>query len=271
MKYYFKIADIVFSVKIDFPIRWNPYIQKFVIENCQDVQYYYTCQLCNSLPEITGKELYRSNNQIIYKNLDGLEERLHLLAVFDYPIILYKEIGAFEREIYIKKEYLDLVTRPESFSIFNALAAEKVFIEQDAFVLHSAFIIESGQAILFTAPSGTGKSTQADLWSRHNGSVIVNGDRTLIKKKNGKWYGYGFPICGSSQICLNECAPIKSVIYLAQSLENSIEKLPLSQAIKKVMSEVSINFWNGDYVDKAVQIINDFCRDIDIYYSNFPY
>ena len=54
-------------------------------------------------------------------------------------------------------------------------------------ILHSSFISRQGEGILFTAPSGTGKSTQADLWKRHEeGVTIINGDRSILGFKRGK-------------------------------------------------------------------------------------
>lgn len=59
--------------------------------------------------------------------------------------------------------------------------------------------------ILFSGPSGIGKSTHADLWVKHRGARVINGDRTLLQKLGDRpRMSLGWPICGSSEICHNE-------------------------------------------------------------------
>jgi hypothetical protein len=63
----------------------------------------------------------------------------------------------------------------------------------------SASIIWQGKAILFTAPSGTGKTTQTDLWHCfREGVEDLNADWTLLQKTADGWYGCGFPVFGST-------------------------------------------------------------------------
>ncbi len=69
-------------------------------------------------------------------------------------------------------------------------------------------------AVLFTAPSGTGKSTQAELWRKHRGASIINGDCTLIAEDDGVFTAFGFPFSGTSGIFENRKAPIAAVVYL---------------------------------------------------------
>ena len=80
---------------------------------------------------------------------------------------------------------------------------EQVLNSYNTFLLHSSFIKWKDKAILFTAPSGTGKSTQADLWEKYENAEIINGDRSGIRKMDGKWTAYGLPIAGSSGIYKN--------------------------------------------------------------------
>ena len=65
--------------------------------------------------------------------------------------------------------------------LFDALGLDYIMSHNHRVILHSSFISRQGEGILFTAPSGTGKSTQADLWKRHEeGVTIINGDRSIL-------------------------------------------------------------------------------------------
>lgn len=60
----------------------------------------------------------------------------------------------------------------ESAGLFDILA------DAGMLVLHSAYIVtRQGEGILFSGPSGIGKSTQAALWQRYGAAQTVNGDR----------------------------------------------------------------------------------------------
>ena len=78
------------------------------------------------------------------------------------------------------RESLSTQTVLEAASLFDILA------DAGMLVLHSAYIItRQGQGILFSGPSGIGKSTQAALWQRYAGAEIVNGDRALVRPDTG--------------------------------------------------------------------------------------
>ena len=72
---------------------------------------------------------------------------------------------------------------------------ELVFIINQGFQLHASVINWKDKGILFSAPSGTGKSTQADLWKKYEGAKVINGDRALIRKRKRRVYGLWFSIC----------------------------------------------------------------------------
>lgn len=135
-------------------------------------------------------------------------------------------------------------------------------------ILHSSYIIYRGTAILFTAPSGTGKSTQADLWQKYRCAKIINGDRSLIRRnpENGLWMADGWPFSGSSPFCLNQSAPIRAIVYLSQQPYNRAERLNPAQAVGKLLSETTVNFWNGEYVGHIMNELEELAFQIPYYH-----
>ena len=112
-------------------------------------------------------------------------------------------------KIYLQKEYKDELLR--EFHISGMLAMELVLIINQGFQLHASVINWKDKGILFSAPSGTGKSTQADLWKKYEGAEVINGDRALIRKEKGDFTVYGYPYAGTSKIYTNFSAPIKAI------------------------------------------------------------
>ena len=89
-------------------------------------------------------------------------------------------------------------------------------ILQQFFVLffHAAQITYQETGILFAGPSGAGKTTQAKLWERFRNARIICNDRTLLRKQDGNWHSYGYPMDGSQPVRSGEVhvADRKSVV-----------------------------------------------------------
>lgn len=84
-----------------------------------------------------------------------------------------------DRSILVSEEYRKFT---DAVSVLKALDLNHILLERNAVVLHASYIEHEGDAVLFCAPSGTGKSTQAELWKKYRSARIINGDRCLIRK-----------------------------------------------------------------------------------------
>lgn len=149
---------------------------------------------------------------------------------------------------------------------FVAMMLEKMLLRSNALILHSSFIKYKEKAVLFTGPSGIGKSTQAGLWVDYMQGEIINGDRSVLQKSEGTWCACGFPICGTSKVAKDEEYPIRAIVYLGQSDCNTIMRMEGIEALKKVLSEISINYWNKADSEKALMLVEDICKKIPVYY-----
>lgn len=126
-------------------------------------------------------------------------------------------------------------------AILEALGTERLVGAAGGAILHSSFIDVGGEAVLFTAPSGTGKSTQAELWREHRGAVVVNGDRSVLRIVDSVPCASGLPYSGSSGICLNRTLPLRAIVYIEQAMENSVTRLHGFAAFRKVWEGVCVN------------------------------
>ena len=158
-----------------------------------------------------------------------------------------------------------------SRNIIDIMNIEQVLNTFNAFILHSSFIKYQDKAILFTAPSGTGKSTQADLWEKYENAEIINGDRSGIRKLDGKWTAYGLPIAGSSGIYKNKKAEISHIIVLKQGKENKLTKLSPREAFVKLYSETLVHTWDKEFQENIINMITDVVQNVQIYqYESLP-
>lgn len=124
----------------------------------------------------------------------------------------------------------------------NALEESGIFrmlAEHGGVVLHSSYIItQRGEALLFSAPSGTGKSTQAELWRSYAGAKVINGDRALVKAENGVTAN-GILFSGTSGISENVTAPLRAIVLLRQSEKNEIRSVFGKEAFMRLLPQCS--------------------------------
>lgn len=146
--------------------------------------------------------------------------------------------------ILIPEKYKGMIWTRLVFSLINF---DDVAARFGASVFHASVVDCGGAAILFTAPCGTGKSTQADLWKKFRNADIINGDKALIYEKNGEFFVSGIPFSGSSSICKNRILPVKAVVRLAQAKENTAERLRGMNAYKAVYEGCYHSKWSAEY------------------------
>lgn len=137
---------------------------------------------------------------------------------------------------------------------FSCAGMHSKLLQHGDMILHASYIAWKGQAILFAGPSGTGKSTQADLWRRYVGAELINGDRALIGRKNGVWYSYGYPCCGSSAVCINRTLPLSMIVILEQGEQNRIVSLSDSEKIRAIVSGTEMFPWGSTEISRAIDL-----------------
>ena len=99
-------------------------------------------------------------------------------------------------------------------------------------LLHGSALCMDGEAVIFTAPSGTGKSTQARLWREAFGDRVgmINDDKPLLKLSGDRVTVHGSPWDGKHRLSRNVSAPLKAVIRVRRSAENRIAPLTRDEA-----------------------------------------
>lgn len=147
---------------------------------------------------------------------------------------------------------------------FGLSGFTKALFQKKAVVLHASYIDYKGTAILFSAPSQTGKSTQARLWSEYAGAEIINGDRALLKEKKGSWHAYGYPCCGSSDICINRTLPIRAIIILEQGSENKLVSLSASEKIRSIVTGMELYRWDLKELEEAFKLAESIAAGVEM-------
>lgn len=149
--------------------------------------------------------------------------------------------------------------------LLNLLCLEQLLLELDALMLHASFVCHQGRGILFSGPSGIGKSTQARLWEEYRGAQILNGDRAAIRPEEGVWRAYGLPLAGSSRIFRNASAPIAAIVVLRQAPHNRIRPMSPPEAIRTLLPEFSIHRWDREFLDRVLDLSTALLTAVPVY------
>lgn len=151
-------------------------------------------------------------------------------------------------------------------TVLNALDVHHLMAENKGFILHCSYIERDGKAILFTAPSETGKSTQAKLWKKLRNADIINGDRAAIRIADGQLVAEGIPFAGSSTYCKNKSMPIEAIVYLEQALQTRISRLRGYKTFFKIWEGVGVNAWNKHDVELVADVVKELIEKVPIYH-----
>lgn len=137
-------------------------------------------------------------------------------------------------------------------------------INLGGFLLHASAVVVDNKAYLFSADSGTGKSTHTKLWQKCFGdkALIINDDKPAIKIENGICYAYGTPFSGKTDENLNMKVPLQAICFLERGKDNSIDLIPTKDALPLILKQTIF--------PKKQDTINHFFDMLDVVLTKTP-
>ena len=263
----FQIGDFVFRLCCPEEVTPPENFMKFECES-DSAEYTYQIKVSNTLPDPEGKLIAQRPDLTVFRCETGQGESLEcrLIGVKGNPeyYACYREVSENCAEVTLVGDRIAELHIDPMFT--SLLALERRLVKKDSMILHCAYVEYQGEAILFSAPSETGKTTQANLWEKYRGSRTVNGDRSLLGKIDGRWTAQGWPVCGTSEVCFNETVPIRAVVMLSQAEENHVEKLSPGRAFPLLYSQITVNKWNMEDHIHTMDLIEDFLEKVPVYH-----
>ena len=257
-----RFADISIALRFPSEVEIPKELQEFYVEESEAADEEYEICLLDQplwLPKTpvsyyAGMQVYRTEEGTL-RNFTPLTEQggfqvASLLRNNQKHILYYP---AFKWDYYSQELHL-----------IHLIGIEEVLIKYKAFLLHSSVVKLGEDIVLFSGPSGIGKSTQAELWKTHLGARVVNGDRCVIRKKGNTFWGSGSPWCGTSGIYSNEQAPIKGIFILKQASENSVRRLGI-EAFKALYPQCVVNPWERSFMEQLTELVTGLLKAVPVY------
>lgn len=212
---------------------------------------------CGEVPEYT--EVYRREEPYITTIVCGHTALGNDVFKFGNSLFLICSKDYREGRIIIPKYKFKNVFN-DALKMMFALATTG----KDTMIIHAAVVSCEGKGYLFLGPSGTGKSTHAQLWLKHfDGTELVNDDNPVVR--NG--IVYGSPWSGKKTPCYrNVSYPIGGIVRLSQAPYNKIRRLSGIEAYVDLAESVGSMPWNSRISEGFHQTTNRLAQTIPMWH-----
>lgn len=139
-------------------------------------------------------------------------------------------------------------------------------------LFHSAVVTYGGRGYMFLGKSGTGKSTHARLWLKHNaGSDLLNDDNPVVRifestdgSKDVRVYGS--PWSGKTPCYRNEEVEIGGIVLLEQAPFNKIVRLRGVEAYAALITSISGARWERGVADGLHATENGLAMNVPVWF-----
>ena len=211
------------------------------------------------LPEVIGRAEFETVMFSVHRTEDGFVRRYRDQDGQYYAVGWTTPKGVEIRYLPWSQAYFS-----ETHNCFSHIALEELLLLRDRLILHAAFVAVGERGLLFSGPSGIGKSTQAALWERH-GARLINGDRTVLSQDAAGWRAWGSPYAGSSRCFRSEDRPVGAVVVLEQTPVCVVRRLTAAEAFHRLYPQMTVNSWSSTYVERASGLLAELTARVPVY------
>ena len=167
--------------------------------------------------------------------------------------------------IKMKKEEIPYLSLDEHEYMWTCEAFYNELLRHNGMMLHSSCVEKDGFAYLFSARSGTGKSTHTHLWLKNlEGTRIINDDKPALIYDDGKWYACGTPFSGKTDENIDVKIPVRAITFLHRSEENTVKKIPPFQAVS-LLIEQTIKPADRSLAENMLELADLLLREVPVF------
>lgn len=189
-----------------------------------------------------------------------------------------RKTDSLSSDIEVSDEYIDECNRlifknenKRSYQEFSALMVStgNHLLAYQRALFHGAALLWNDQAWIFTAPSGTGKTTQLLHWNEilKDEMTIINGDKPLLEcRDDGSVYVYSSPWRGKEKYGTpGIIAPLAGIILLQQGQQNIIQRMKPEDAVIPLFTEFVSYPQNTDQIKNQADILTRILNTVPVW------
>jgi len=266
----YTIGGITLVIQSDLSITPGTYASKFEFfkagkEKGDLIRIFHHC----GFPKIRnwGKKIYQGAPWVIYKTPSRYIYRMCVDGNNESPLVAIFNKDHTEGHIYKEKDYINIFEKGNLTSLLCFPTDQILFAwllaDRGGIILHGSGLILKGKGYLFVGHSEAGKSTIVKML--HHYARILNDDRIIVRKKDGRFYLYGTPWHGELSLVAPDRVPLGAIFFLNQAQENKVEKAEGLEAFKKLYGCTIKALVTEMWTKKVLDICQALCREVPCY------
>ena len=184
--------------------------------------------------------------------------------------IVPSDIG-FEREKSARTDHIEgIPVRNLSDAQLEITAIQRkiaeTFFACDILLFHGSAVAVDGAAYLFTAKSGTGKSTHTRLWRETLGdrATMINDDKPFLRVTEDGVLVCGSPWNGKHRLGADLSVPLKAICLLERGEDNEIHKVPAGEVLPTLLQQTNRPM-NGKLIPKYLELLDSLSQHTAFY------
>ena len=262
MDYYYDFCGVRFRVSAEQPMWEDAQAELFHTPPCAP-EVTIDVSSAQVLPAPAGGLLARRGEKRIWRDGQTVTRQTQdVFRSFPHLSVSYELGRADAVRALARADCWRWATRSSFF--WPGVSLPQLLLPQRCLVFHAAYIGVQGGGVLFTAPSGTGKSTQAELWRVHRGARVLNGDKAAVRL-GGAPMAHGMPFSGTSGVCENVSLPLRCIVVLSQAPENTVRRLGPSAAAAALCPNVFADQSVTEEWHAALNLLLDLVSSVPVY------
>lgn len=158
----------------------------------------------------------------------------------------------------------DLETTENAEYVGTGIMFARRLLKYQGTYLHASAVILDGKAYLFSANSGTGKSTHTEKWCRLFGATYLNDDKPALRYIDGTWMAYGTPWSGKNDLSSPVGVPLGGIAFLERGEENAIVPADVDWVVPRLLYQ---SFWDlpQQSMETMLELLDVLVRQIPIW------
>ena len=151
----------------------------------------------------------------------------------------------------------------ESIALLRKLLED--VIDSDVLLIHGAAVAVGNDAWLFSAPSGTGKTTHIQHWLEHlPDAYVINGDKPLLRFKGTETMICGSPWCGKERLGTNAMVPLRAIAFMKRGEKNRMKEISFSHAYRFLLQQTYLPY-GAEKAEKALSLLSQMNGSVRFY------
>ncbi len=134
--------------------------------------------------------------------------------------------------------------------------------------LHGAIVVVDGRYVLLLGDSGVGKSTLSGLAVQKGFTRLTDENPFLTWQQDGPWV-HPAPWPGITGASAPACGPLDAIFFLRHAPENSLQRLPLPDAARRLLGNARMFNWLPATIPAAVELLDKTLSRVPVYDFGF--